>query len=91
MSEPLNTAPREGWRNRHTDPMPSEACNMMIQYGEAGGKEGELVGRWFPNEDNTKTNLIGTFRCIGHFYPYSSFGIHTWRNNDSEFTYYKIL
>lgn len=89
MSAPINAEPRDGWRNRHTAPMPTEPCNMMILHHEGG--EGEIVGRWFPNEDDTKTNLIGTFRCIGHTYPYSKYGLHVWSINNQEFIYYKVL
>jgi len=100
MSAPINTAPREGWRNKHIDPMPAEDCNMMIQYREAGAEEGELVGRWIPNQFINSTlpglssdnrNLLGKFICVTHYYPYHSFALHAWRGNDHEFTYYKIL
>lgn len=87
MSAPINTAPREGWRNRHTDPMPTEACNIMVLHHEGG----EIVGRWLPNEDNTERAIIGTILCIGHHYPYGKYGLHAWRGKNYEFTYYKVL
>lgn len=93
MSAVINTAPRDGWRNKHTDPMPTEACNMMVSHHE----EGELVGRWFPRDHDShphyidSPNILGRFVFVSHHFPHKRRTFWAWSVTNYEFTYYKIL
>lgn len=82
------TTPREGWKNKHLDGVPSEPCNMMVEHHEMG----EVVGTWEPT-GNPEGKPLGTLYFTHCTFEgvYVVLGFNCWASNDSEFVYYKKL
>jgi hypothetical protein len=87
----LDKSPLDGWNNLHVEPLPEESCNLAVIAVVMSHIE-ELVGRWIPNKrTNENPKLLGTFYFVSHTYPYQRLGLNAWRENVSDFTYFRTL
>lgn len=84
----MNLQPLKDFKNRHTDGLPEESCNMTIIVTEKG-REGCYDGKWVPykGENEQLKRLKGNFFTFSE-QPRSYF--HPLPNIDDEFVYYKI-
>ena len=89
-----NLEPKEGYLNRHIEPLPKGKALISI-FIEG---EGELFCNWNPyNPDEFKIlklgypveHLLGTAKVIQE--KYFGVGYNVWEINDYEFIYYKLL
>lgn len=90
-----NMEQRDGWLNRHTDPLPKTEVVMVIVSRDVSGEE-ELLCHWYPfNKDNYRDwvlpgeGYVGTARVISDIWK--GIGFNVWQQNDSEFVYYKLV
>lgn len=90
-----NLEPREGYLNRHIDPLPKEKCIIEIVHKDVDG-EHLYKCEWNPFnpleyiEGYTKPSpeYVGTARTIENKIK---IGFHANTVNNSEFIYYKII
>ncbi len=84
------------WLNRHTTPLPLEECLILIKVIDIHGTY-EIACKWKPYiremdkrfpKDQPSKGYIGTARTIDLDY---NIGYNVWKQNDSEFTEYKLL
>lgn len=90
-----NLEPREGYLNRHIDPLPKEKCIIEIVHKDIDG-EHLYKCEWNPfnplgyMDSCTKPSpeYIGTARTIDRKI---NIGFHANTINNSEFVYYKLM
>lgn len=89
-----NLTPREGWKNRNVDPLPTEISKIKIIVMDVDGEhihlckwepfdKSQYIGRQMPG-----TGYLGTARTIDRKI---NIGFHAWDQNNSEFIYYQIV
>lgn len=83
---------REGYLNRHTDPLPNENAIIEIVHNDVDG-EHIYICEWEPFDINKYKGLmkpdkgyLGTAKVI--IGEYKGIGFNVWEQNDSEFVYY---
>ena len=96
--EELNTITKHtlaGYKNRHLTPMPDFACNIMIIKECTEGSR-QVLCMWkpykkerYPRDDQPREGYLGTAKPIGT--DNKGYGFNAWKQNDSEFIYYKII
>lgn len=87
--------PREGYKNRHIDGVPTSEAVISIINVDVNGEETFLC-KWMPFDKSKYTNdnmpyqgYMGCTKVIEG--RYEGIGFNLWENNDSEFIYYKIV
>lgn len=82
----INTEPKEGFKNRNTDPLPEEPTIMTIVVKDVDG-ENQVLCKWHPAEQNNR-GFLGTANELRE--NGKGIGYHAWEANNSEFIYYSI-
>lgn len=87
-----NLKNREGYKNRHTDELPKEACIIKIIHEDSFG-EAIFLCEWKPFNEQEYTNkmlpdkgYLGTAEVISG--TFKGIGFNAWQQNNSEFIYY---
>ncbi len=90
-----NLEARKGFKNRHTDGLPTEKVNMKVVTNDVDG-EYIMLCEWKPfnKEDYSESNIpakgyLGTVTVIEE--QFRGIGFHAWEQNNSEFVYYSIV
>lgn len=90
-----NLENREGYFNRHLDPLPNKSLEIEIITKDITG-EFNYICLWQPfrKEFYSEKNLpgkgyLGTAKIVEGMFK--GIGFHAWEQNDSEFIYYKII
>ncbi|MGK0174063.1 MAG: hypothetical protein ACI9AT_000426 [Ulvibacter sp.] len=90
-----NLTIREGWDNRHNDGLPQSVVNMKIINIDYTG-ETIFLCEWTPfNADDyprykmPSEGFLGSAKVISGDQKGSGFNV--WKQNDSEFIYYKVV
>ena len=99
-----NTNSLEGWKNRHTEALPTEPCHIKIRIlqPEAEGYE-VAVCRWVPCSTDQLMKPHKGFLGTAYGAPItpvtkywtlwakSTVGYRVWEQNDNEFVYYQVI
>lgn len=90
-----NLKPREGFKNRHIDPLPDYDCVIEIVHNDIDG-EHICKCNWKPfNKNNYQDHLMPGEEYLGTASVVEGrslgIGFHAWEVNNSEFVYYNIL
>lgn len=90
-----NTQRRRGWKNRHTDGLPAEECEIAILVQSIDGEVRYLCA-WhpyqrsnYPDDAQPADGYLGTAEVI--LGKYVGIGFHAWLQNNYEFIYYKVI
>ncbi len=87
MQIELNTEPREGYFNRHVDPLPITPAVIWILHTDVDG-ETEFLCEWIPKQLlGAPINYVGCCRVITT--KYRGIGFNAWATNNSEFIYWR--
>jgi hypothetical protein len=89
-----NLEKREGYLNRHLNPLPVDNVYPIEFISNDVDGEHTYKGLWYPSlpdkyteENKPAKGFLGHIRITE---PYN-IGFNAWEQNDSEFVYYKIL
>jgi hypothetical protein len=90
-----NLEKRNGFKNRHTDRLPTEKANMKVVTNDVDG-EHIMLCEWKPfnKEEYSESNMpadgyLGTVKVIEE--QFNGIGFHAWEQNNSEFVYYSVV
>jgi hypothetical protein len=90
-----NLEKRNGFKNRHTDGLPTEKVNMKVITNQAD-VEHIMLCKWKPFNKNEYTSknmpsdgYLGTVKVIEE--NFNGIGYHAWEQNNSEFVYYSVV
>ncbi len=84
-----NLEQREGFKNRHTDPLPDKIIIIKVILNE--GDRDICLCEWEPPRKNIRyhTGYLGTARKISG--DHKGIGFNVWEQNNSEFIYYQEI
>ncbi|MXN90168.1 hypothetical protein GR160_02930 [Flavobacterium sp. Sd200] len=88
-----NLTLKEGYKNRHTEPLPTEEYYMIIVINDSTGEHNEVC-LWKPAEpeNEDQSGFLGTAYCMySNKRGVSTIGHHVWEQNNAEFVYYKQI
>ena len=88
---------REGYLNRHNEPLPNERVVINIAYEDSDG-EHKFLCEWKPYDPTEYVDVPPEFRPIKGYLgtaevisgKHKGIGFHAWDQNDSEFIYYQL-
>lgn len=90
MINMLNLQNRTGFKNRHTDGLPTQKTCMKVVNVDMDG-EHILLCEWKPfhKQKTAADGYLGTATVIEK--QYNGIGFHAWEQNNSEFIYYSLI
>jgi hypothetical protein len=85
-----NTEPREGYLNRHVDPLPLLNCHIKIIINDSTGERTEIC-YWKPVAAEPKPVQPHGIGYLGTAWNFNRIGFNAIEQNNQEFIYYQPI